>query len=335
MKSRRQFLNAALFSLPTVNIIKKLARWQIPLEDQAVVLSTWDSGLEVNKVAYDQIKFNEKAIDAVEKAGIYIENQISCCVGLGGNPDRDGNVTLDACIMDHDFNCGSVAFLQRIKNPVSVARKVMENTPHVMLVGKGAQKFAISQGFILEKNELHAEAEKNYKNWLKESKYDPLINIENKVPETLKNGKHNHDTMGTICLDNDGKLAGMCTTSGMAFKMNGRVGDSPLIGAGLYVDGKIGAATASGQGEEVIRSCGTFSVVEFMQQGNSPEIACRKVIEKIVSINPEKAKKFQVGFIALNVNGEYGAFSVHPGFSYAVTFKSGKSIVLESNSYFI
>lgn len=304
------------------------------MQKRAVVISTWDSGLAVNKIAQKALSEGDLAIDAVEKAGIFIENEISCCVGLGGNPDRDGRVTLDACIMDHLFNCGSVSFVERIKNPVSLARRVMDKTPHVMLAGAGAVQFALSEGFSLESGELSADAKEAYEKWKKTSKYEPVINIENIMPKKLPDGSLNHDTMGTICRDKDNRLAGMCTTSGMAFKMHGRIGDSPIIGSGLFVDGKIGAATASGQGEEVLRVCGTHAVVELLKAGKKPKDACRKVIERIVEINPEKAKNFQVGFIALTKNGQWGAYSVQPGFSYAVTFEDSTSEVLMAESYF-
>ena len=223
-------------------------------------------------------------------------------MGLGANPDRDGFVTLDACIMDHRFNCGSVAFLERIKHPVSVARRVMEKTPHVMLVGSGAQQFALAEGFPLESAELSPDAKKTYQEWLKTEKYEPQINRENKenkghgpfAPSQI-DGEWNHDTIGMVALDANGNLGGSCTTSGMGFKMRGRLGDSPIIGAGLYVDNEVGAATATGLGEEVIKICGTHLVVELMRQGYKPEVACRKAVERIVNRDKEKAKNVQVG----------------------------------------
>jgi N4-(beta-N-acetylglucosaminyl)-L-asparaginase len=334
MKTRREFLMSTLGVLSFAEIISDKTKY-FKKKPKALVLSTWDSGLEVNKIALNSITNNSKALDAVEKAGIFIENTINCCVGLGGNPDRTGKVTLDACIMDHKFQCGSVSFLQRIKNPVSVARKIMETTPHVMLTGQGAQDFAVQNGFTLEPDELSEDAKINYNNWLKTSKYNPEINIENKKKQINPNNKDNHDTMGTICVDKEGHLAGMCTTSGMAYKIHGRVGDSPIIGSGLYVDGQTGAATCSGQGEEVLRICGTHTIVEYMRNGMSPKSACKKTIERIVNIDPEKAKNFQVGFIALNIHGEYGAFSIHPNFSFAVSFEDGRTEVMVSGSYFM
>ena len=259
----------------------------------------------------------------------------NCCVGLGANPDRDGFVTLDACIMDEHANCGSVAFLERIKHPVSVARRVMEKTPHVMLVGSGAQQFAIAEGFPLEEQKLSPEAQKSYDNWLKNSEYKPpAINIENRqnghgpfAPAKLDNGEWNHDTIAMVAMDAAGNLSGSCTTSGAGFKMRGRLGDSPIIGAGLFVDNEVGACVATGQGEDVIRVAGSHSVVELMRQGLSPEAACKKVIERIARIKKEKAKDIQVAFLALNKKGQVGSFALHPGFTYALKTKQAEKLV--------
>ncbi|MFN7601914.1 MAG: isoaspartyl peptidase/L-asparaginase family protein, partial [Bacteroidota bacterium] len=234
-------------------------------------------------------------------------------VGEGALPDRAGHVTLDACIMDEQGNIGSVAFLEGIVHPVSVARLVMEKTPHVMLVGEGAQQFALANGFKKEKL-LTKESEKAWKEWLKEKKYKPIANIEN------------HDTIGILALDANGNLSGACTTSGMAYKMRGRVGDSPIIGAGLYVDNEVGAATSTGVGEEVIRIVGCHLVVELMRQGHSPEAACKLAVERIIQKNPSKAKEIQVGFLALNKNGDYGAFCLQKGFTFAVYQPSGNTL---------
>ena len=304
------------------------------------VVSTWDSGIRANAAAWPLLAERRLALDAVEAAGRASEDEISCCVGLGANPDRDGTVTLDACIMNGNGDCGSVAYLERIKHPVSVARKVMELTPHVLLAGRGAQQFAAANGFPIESGKLSPEAEREWKKWLEKSNYKPEINIENKkvsqaAPYRLSDGSPNHDTMGTIAIDARGKLAGMVTTSGMAFKMHGRVGDSPIIGAGLFVDDEVGAATSSGVGEEVIRICGTHTVIEQMRMGRSPEQACREAIRRIVKRDPAKAKEFQVGFVAISRRGEVGAFAILKGFSFSVInaeYPKGK--VLESKSYF-
>jgi N4-(beta-N-acetylglucosaminyl)-L-asparaginase len=274
-------------------------------------------------------------LDAVE-AGVKVpeadpNNQ---SVGFGGRPDRDGRVTLDACIMDEKYNCGSVMCLENIVHAISVARLVMELTPHVVLVGDGALQFALKNGFVKE-NLLTPKSEREWKQWLIRSKYEPQMNIENAASQKdiMPGGKENHDTIGMVAMDANGNLSGACTTSGMAYKMHGRVGDSPIIGAGLYVDNEIGAATSTGVGEEVIRIVGSHLVVELMRQGMKPEDACRKAVERIAKVNPAKAKEVQVGFLALNKKGEYGAFALQKGFSYAV--RSGKEEnVYHSNSIY-
>ena len=283
-----------------------------------IVLSTWRFGIKANEAAWEILSKNGRALDAVE-AGVKIPegdpNERS--VGYGGRPDRDGKVTLDACIMDEFSNIGSVACLEHIKHPISVARAVMEKTPHVMLVGKGALQFALSQGFKKE-NLLVEDSEKEWKDWLKTSQYKPIANIEN------------HDTIGMIALDANGNLSGACTTSGMAFKMHGRVGDSPIIGAGLYVDNEIGAATATGHGEEVIRITGCHLVVELMRQGLSPQKACEEAVMRIVKLTQNRGKELkdiQVGFIALNKKGEYGSYCIQGGFNYAVHDATGNNLI--------
>ncbi|MEP6805558.1 MAG: N(4)-(beta-N-acetylglucosaminyl)-L-asparaginase [Flavobacterium sp.] len=283
-----------------------------------IVLSTWRFGIQANEAAWEVLKNKGTALDAVE-AGVKIPegDPKERSVGYGGRPDRDGRVTLDACIMDENANIGSVACLEYIKHPISVARAVMEKTPHVMLVGDGALQFALSQGFKKE-NLLLEESEKEWKEWLKDSKYKPIANIEN------------HDTIGMIALDANGNLSGACTTSGMAFKMHGRVGDSPIIGAGLYVDNEIGAATATGHGEEVIRISGCHLVVELMRQGKSPQKACEEAVARIVKLTQNRKKDLkdiQVGFIALNKAGEYGSYCVQGGFNYAVYDDTGNKLI--------
>lgn len=300
-----------------------------------IVISTWDAGIEANKAAWKVLRSGGRALDAVEQGVMVTEASRNCCVGLGANPDRDGYVTLDSCIMDEKANCGSVAFLERIKHPVSVARRVMEKTPHVMLVGSGAQQFAIEEGFPLESSKLSEEAERDYQNWLKKSEYKPVINIENTrkqtafVPIKYDDGEWNHDTIGMVAIDAAGNLSGSCTTSGMGFKMRGRLGDSPIIGAGLFVDNEAGAATATGQGEDVIRICGSHLVVELMRQGLSPEAACKKAVERIIKIKGDTAKDIQVGFIAINKQGEYGGYCIQKGFNFAVCYADDKNFMVE------
>lgn len=283
-----------------------------------IVLSTWNFGLQANEAAWEILKKKGRALDAVE-AGVKIPeaDPKERSVGYGGRPDRDGRVTLDACIMDEFSNIGSVACLEHIKHPISVARAVMEKTPHVMLVGEGALQFALSQGYKKE-NLLVEESEKEWREWLKNSNYKPIVNIEN------------HDTIGMIALDEYGNLSGACTTSGMAYKMHGRVGDSPIIGAGLYVDNEIGAATATGHGEEVIRIAGCHLVVELMRQGKSPQKACEEAVMRIVKLTQNRNKNLkdiQVGFIALNKKGEHGAYCVQGGFNYAKYDATGNHLM--------
>lgn len=332
MVNRRKFIRTASLGSLAGLLAKDVLAAETSANTGPVVISTWDAGLAANRGAWEVLGSGGAALDAVEKGVMVTESGISCCVGLGGNPDRDGFVTLDACIMDHQFNCGSVAFLERIKHPVSVARRVMEKTPHVMLVGSGAQQFAVAEGFPLESGELSPDAKKAYAEWLKNAEYKPVINIENKghgpfAPLMMPTGEFNHDTIGMVALDSKGNLSGSCTTSGMGFKMRGRLGDSPIIGAGLYVDNEVGACTATGQGEDVIRVAGSSAVVEMMRQGLTPEQACKKIIERIVRIKKEKVKDIQVAFIALDKKGRAGAYAIHPGFSYAIrTTKSERLI---------
>ncbi|HCQ12313.1 isoaspartyl peptidase/L-asparaginase family protein [Flavobacterium sp.] len=323
MANRRNFIKtAAIGSVAMALNSFKSNEDEIPFSDgkvnKPIVLSTWNFGVKANGAAWEILKNNGRALDAVE-AGVKIPegDPTERSVGYGGRPDRDGRVTLDACIMDENSNIGSVACLEHIKHPISVARAVMEKTPHVMLVGDGALQFALSQGFQKE-NLLVEESEKEWKEWLKTSQYKPIANIEN------------HDTIGMIALDSSGNLSGACTTSGMAFKMHGRVGDSPIIGAGLYVDNEIGAATATGHGEEVMRISGCHLVVELMRQGKSPQKACEEAVARIVKLTKNRGKNLndiQVGFIALNKKGEYGSYCIQGGFNYAVNQNSGNKLV--------
>jgi len=329
MIHRRHFFRLSSLGLASISFSSFRSRENAR---KPIVISTWKEGINANKAAWEVLKNGGRALDAVEAGVMVTENSLNCCVGLGANPDRDGIVTLDASIMDEHGNCGSVAFLERIKHPISVARRVMEKTPHVFLVGEGAQKFAVAEGFPLEEQKLSEDAEKSYKEWLKKSEYRPKINIENSghafVPNKLANGDWNHDTIGMVALDAKGNLSGSCTTSGMAFKMRGRVGDSPIIGAGLYVDNEVGAATATGQGEDVIKICGTHLVVELMRQGLKPEAACKKAVERIINKNPQRAKEIQVGFIAINKQGEYGGYCIQSGFDFAVCYVDDKNFMV-------
>lgn len=340
MPGRRKFLQSSLFGgiavlLNKKNISPLTDEEQLRTKGNPTVISTWNAGVEANKAAWKVLSANGRALDAVEEGVKVTEASQNCCVGLGANPDRDGFVTLDASIMDESFNCGSVAFLERIKHPISVARRVMEKTPHVMLVGSGAQQFAIAEGFPLEEQKLSPDAQKSYQQWLKTSQYKPMINIENRQRPNgaSQSGEFNHDTIGMLAMDVNGDLSGSCTTSGMGFKMRGRVGDSPIIGAGLFVDNSVGACVATGQGEDVIRISGSHTVVELMRHGLSPQEACKKAVERIVKIKKDKAKEIQVAFIALNKRGQVGAFAIQKQFNYALHTSTEEKLI-DSPSWF-
>jgi N4-(beta-N-acetylglucosaminyl)-L-asparaginase len=337
MFNRRKFLGSSL--LASSGLFLRTRPFQsVSLVNNPLVISTWDFGKAANSAAWQILSKNGRALDAVE-AGVMVPeaDPNNHSVGYGGLPDRDGHVTLDACIMDENSNCGSVMCLEFIVHPISVARMVMEKTPHVVLTGEGALEFAVANGFKKE-NLLTPESEKIWKEWLKSSKYEPTINIENKKysyseSKLAPGGPFNHDTIGMLAMDSRGDLCGACTTSGMAFKMHGRVGDSPIIGAGLFVDNEIGSATSTGVGEEVIRIVGSHLVVEFMRQGFEPQDACRKAVERIVKRDPNKAKDLQVGFLAMRKDGRYGAFCIQKGFTYAVHSNTEEKIY-QSESWF-
>jgi isoaspartyl peptidase/L-asparaginase-like protein (Ntn-hydrolase superfamily) len=273
-----------------------------------IVLSTWIHGLDANKAAWEVLKNGGSALDAVEKGVRVTESDITNrSVGIGGRPDRDGHVTLDACIMDERSRCGSVACLEGIAHPISVARAVMEKTQHVMLVGDGARQFALDYGFDTIKTPI-PEVKKDYEKWKKENKdvfKKPEINHEN------------HDTIGMIAMDAKGNLSGACTTSGWAYKMHGRVGDSPIIGAGLFIDQEVGAATSTGLGEAIIRVAGSHTVVELMRHGYSPYDACKEACMRIIKKHDDLTG-LQCGFIALDKEGNYGAYSIYAGFNFAL-----------------
>ncbi len=341
MATRRKFLQNAVTCSAAVltgnSIFAATQGDNLKTLNNPVVVSTWDFGKAANAAAWEVLKNGGRALDAVE-AGVKVpeadgSNQ---SVGYGGLPDRDGRVTLDACIMDEFYNCGSVMCLEYIMHPISVARMVMEKTPHIILAGDGALQFALANGFK-KQNLLTPASEKAWKEWLKTAKYEPVKNIENQLYDKNKSvmpgGIKNHDTIGMLALDAAGNLSGACTTSGMAYKMHGRVGDSPVIGAGLYVDNEIGAATSTGVGEEVIRIAGSHLIVELMRQGYSPEAACKEGVERIVKRSPEKAKQVQVGFLALNKKGEFGAYCLQKGFTYAVRNNAEEKMYTPKNIF--
>ena len=313
---RRTFLQTSGF-IGSATILKSPSLDQKQLATEPIIIATWKNE-KGTKSGWDKMMQTGRALDGVE-AGAWVPeadpNETS--VGYGGLPDRDGHVTLDACIMDHLGNAGAVTFLEGIMHPISVARAVMEKTPHVMLSGAGALKFALDQGFK-KQNLLTPASKKAWEEWKKESKYKPIVNIEN------------HDTIGLLGIGKAGEIAGACSTSGLAYKMHGRVGDSPIIGGAVFCDDEVGGACATGLGEFVMKTLGSFLIVEFMRQGMSPQKACEEAIMRIVK--RYKYQDFQVGYLALNKKGEYGAYSIQKGFNFTIT-KNGITKVIESASY--
>ncbi|MDB5208612.1 MAG: glycosylasparaginase [Flavisolibacter sp.] len=335
MFNRRQFLQTTGLSSFAL-VFRNSYAYGTVTKNKPIVISTWAPNAKANAAAWEVLGNNGRAVDAVEK-GVQVPeaDPLDQSVGYGGLPDRDGKVTLDACIMDEMGNCGAVMFLEGIMHPIKVARLVMDKTPHVQLAGEGALQFALASGFKIE-NLLTPESEKTWKKWMKEAKYDPKQSIDILDQQSKKNlpGQiNNHDTIGMIAMDSAGNISGACTTSGMAFKMRGRVGDSPIIGAGLFVDNEVGAATATGVGEEVIKICGSHTVVELMRQGMSPELACRKTVERIIKKHGTKAKDLQVGFIAVNKAGQFGGYALQKDFTYAVQTKAGSKVYNAKSIY--
>ena len=314
---RRNFI-FDIFSVGIVSAMStKLRAVNLNFTPMVRSISTWKT-TKANQKAGQMLDKGEHALDAAV-AGVAIEeeNPKNTTVGYGGAPDRTGKVTLDACVMNHLGDCGSVVAVENIVNVARLAKDVMEKTPHVMLSGKGAEEFAISQGY--KKTDLLTDkSKKEWKEWLKYQDYRPIINIEN------------HDTIGMLCIDKNNNLSGACTTSGLAYKMKGRVGDSPIIGSGLFIDNKIGGAVATGLGGEVVKTVGSFLVVELMRQGLSPQEACEKAVKRIVSNNSQE-NKFQVAYIAMNKKGEVGSYSIEPGFTY-MDYVNGKNKEIFSKS---
>lgn len=279
-----------------------------------IVVSTWNFGMAANAEAWKILSNGGYALDAVE-AGAKVpeadpKNQ---SVGLGGLPDRDGIVSLDACVMDENGNAGAVFDLEEIVHAVSVARRVMEHSPHVNLAGPGALQFALSEGFKKE-NLLTDASRAAWEKWKAEHHYTPHDYIKN------------HDTIGILSIDSQQRMCGACTTSGLAWKYHGRVGDSPIVGAGLFVDSEVGAACSTGKGEAVVKIVGSHTVVEMMRRGATPTDACEEAIKRIAKKQPDY-KEFQVAFLAINKAGEAGAFAIQKGFQYAITTPDGAKLV--------
>lgn len=282
------------------------------------VISTWDFGKIANTKTMELLQNNTDILDAITAGVNLVENDPNITsVGYGGLPDEDGIVTLDASIMDWKGNAGSVAAIEGIKNPISVAKLVMRRTKHVMLAGEGAKKFALENGFK-EENLLTENSKKAWIEWKRKFPHG-----ENRVDSK------NHDTIGMLAIDKSNNISGGVSTSGMAYKIHGRVGDSPIIGAAMFVDNDAGGATATGNGEFVMKTLGSFLIVEKMREGLSPQKACEFAIQRIYKI-AKNDKNIQIGYLALNKNGEYGAYSLYSGFNYSVA-NSEKNVVVDSD----
>ena len=323
---RREFLTRTAFALAggaTVPRVLGADTDRQPKGEMPVIVSTWGFGKLANEAALKVLLSGGNILDAVEQ-GIWVteSDPKNSSVGLGGIPNAAGVVQLDACIMSGPgHTAGSVAALEGIRHPISVARRVMEKTPHVMLVGEGARMFALEQGL----ESVETNSNERYKAWRKlRAKERPPIQKPGAQPE-------NHDTIALLVLGADGQLAGGCSTSGYAHKLPGRVGDSPIIGSGLYVDNEVGAAGATGLGENVMRHCGSFLVVEYMRQGLHPQEACLETIRRIAKQEPVE-RKLNISFVAIDKNGRYGAASSEKGFPYSVTTKNA-SRVLKAAGY--
>ncbi len=305
------------------------------------VISTWKHGLAANEAAYKILNEGGNSLDAVEYGVRVSENDPTVLsVGYGGLPDERGVVTLDAAIMDWRARIGSVICVENIHNPISLARLVLEDTEHTILAAGGAYDFALKNDFIPE-NLLTEDSIKRFREWkasgsrkAEEKHTDDFALKKEKLSKINDDG--NHDTIGMVAIDSDGHISASCTTSGMAWKLHGRVGDSPIIGSGLYVDGEIGGAASTGRGEECIRACGSFLIVELMRSGKTPMEACRLACERVYRLNKlsdiNRDHIYQVGFIALNAKGEYGAYSVREGFQYALC-KDGENKLYDSGFF--
>ncbi|MFT5751547.1 MAG: N4-(beta-N-acetylglucosaminyl)-L-asparaginase [Flavobacteriales bacterium] len=273
-------------------------------------ICTWNF-IDANAKAGLLLSQGKPALDAIIE-GVAVEeaNLENTTVGKGATPDREGTVTLDACVMSPQGDCGAVLAVENIVHVAALARKVMEDTPHVILAGKGAEEFGYAMGFPKE-NLLTESSKKSWEAWKITSEYTPIINIEN------------HDTIGMLAIDSAGDIAGVCTTSGLGYKMKGRVGDSPIIGSGLFIDNEIGGAVATGLGEEVLKTVGSFLIVELMRQGKSPQEACEEAIARIVK-KGERYRDFQIAYIAINKAGQTGSFCIHEGFTM-MKYQNGKN----------
>jgi isoaspartyl peptidase/L-asparaginase-like protein (Ntn-hydrolase superfamily) len=290
---------------------------------EPVVIATWPFGKAATDAALKRLAKGDAALDAALAGAEAVEDDLTIrnSVGFGSIPDRIGRLTLDACLMDgKTLSCGAVAGLEHIRHPAAVARKVMEKTPHIFLIGEGAKWFALQNGFSLE----FPYTAESIKEWFDKhpdkKKKDDKRPVSYETPGDINVDEHNHDTVTVLALDKKGSLGGVCTTSGLAHKLPGRVGDSPIIGAGLYVDDQAGAAGGTGVGEEIIRINGSAFIVEQMRVGKSPQEACEMACKRVnVTAVRRGVHPAAVAFLALDPKGNIGAACTsRTNFRYAV-----------------
>ena len=310
MTTRRKFIKNISAIGATVPLINSLNATANKSKGPVILCSRGEVwGEKVLQPGWDILSGGGKLLDAIEKSANVTElDPDDTSVGYGGLPNEHGIVQLDASIMyGPTHNCGSVAALEGIKTPCSVARLVMERTDHIHIVGKGAQEFARVHGFKIE-NLLTDRARKIWLRW-KEN----LSDRDDWFPPSDGNYdmKRTTGTINVLALDSKNDLAGITTTSGLAYKIPGRIGDSPIIGAGLYVDNEVGAAGATGRGEEILRTCGSFYVVEQMRNGKTPQQACEALCKRIIDINGGiKNINFNDKIVALGKDGSVGCASI-------------------------
>lgn len=319
---RRKFIKASSVAVAGTPIASRVINANTQDEPQKptrpAVIATWPFGKPACELAIKTAK-SKSMLDGIEQGIRIVEADVSnASVGIGGIPNADGVVELDACIMaGPGHRAGSVAGIQNIVHPISVARRVMEKTKHVLLVGEGAKKFAIAQGF--EQKELTtAKQREQWEAWKKKNQQDD---------EPKKIDEDQHDTIAMVGIDKKGDVYGGCSTSGLGYKMPGRVGDSPILGSGLYVDNAVGGAGATGVGENVMRFCGSFLIVEFMRAGLKPTAACEKAIRRIAEMDPLRVDQLDINFIAINKQGEMGAAGTSKGFKYAFADQENSGVV--------
>ena len=317
---RREFLKIASATVAGGVIAQERAQAQSAAAAVLPVVISSANGMKATARAMEILKGGGTPLDAVI-AGVNIveDDPKDNSVGYGGLPNEDCEVELDASVMDGlTCRCGAVAALKYIKNPSKVARLVMDRTDHILLVGDGALNFALKMGFQKE-NLLTEDSRKKWLEWRSNlSATDAWLSEEQERTPFGEVIKH-YGTINCLAVDPAGNIAGTTTTSGLAWKIAGRVGDSPIVGAGLYVDNETGAAGSTGRGEANIKVCGAHTVIELMRQGKTPEQACIETLERVVKttketrlLNKERRPNFQLNFYAVTKRGEFAGAALYP-----------------------